>query len=76
MAARAAAADLAKISNLGLGKNTLAQISVREPLRLSGLRFRDLFQWLSSSMKSVSRSTPGTDVPLTNPAVPGGWASV
>ncbi len=27
MAARAAAADLAKISNLGLGKNTLAQIS-------------------------------------------------
>lgn len=27
MAARAAALDLAKISNLGLGKNTLAQIS-------------------------------------------------
>ncbi len=27
MAARAAAVDLAKISNLGLGKNTLAQIS-------------------------------------------------
>lgn len=60
----------------GANMETLAQISVRQPLALSGLRFRDLFVWLSSSMKLVSRSTPGTEVPLENPAVPGGWAAV
>lgn len=53
--------------------DTLQQISVREPLRLDGLRFRDLFSWLSSSLRSVSRSTPGTEVPLQSPQ---GWASV
>jgi uncharacterized protein YegL len=56
--------------------SVLAKIGRREPLRLSGLRFRDLFQWLSSSMRSVSRSTPGDAVALDNPAAPGGWATV
>lgn len=54
----------------------LAQISTREPLRLKELRFRDLFQWLSSSLKSVSRSTLGDEVSLQNPMTPDGWASV
>jgi uncharacterized protein YegL len=54
----------------------LKQISVREPLKLKGLQFRSLFQWLSNSMKSISHSTLGTEVPLQNPATPNGWAAV
>jgi uncharacterized protein YegL len=57
----------------GANMETLKQISVREPLALEGLKFRELFSWLSSSLRSVSRSTPGTEVKLEPPS---GWASV
>ena len=57
----------------GANMEVLSQISLREPLSLDGLRFRDMFKRLSSSLKSVSQSTPGTDVALTPPS---GWTSV
>lgn len=57
----------------GANMETLQQISVRAPLRLDGLRFRELFAWLSASLSSVSRSTPGTEVAIEAPK---GWASV
>jgi uncharacterized protein YegL len=57
----------------GANMETLKQISVREPQMLDGLKFRELFSWLSGSLRDVSRSTPGTEVTLQSPV---GWASV
>jgi uncharacterized protein YegL len=66
--------------SVGVGESAnfdvLANFSARAPLKLKGLRFRDLFLWLSSSQQSVSKSSPGDAVPLANPATPDGWAEV
>lgn len=60
----------------GANMDVLKQMSVREPLKLDGLRFRDLFLWLSNSQQSVSRSRPQEEVALASPVAPGGWAIV
>jgi len=57
----------------GANMDVLSQISTRTPMSLEGLKFRELFTWLSSSLQRVSQSTPGTEVKLEAPT---GWASV
>jgi uncharacterized protein YegL len=57
----------------GADFDKLAKITPRTPLHLEGLKFGDLFKWLSASLAAVSQSQPGTEVALRPPT---GWASV
>lgn len=53
--------------------NKLAQFSKqRPPVRLQGLAFGELFQWLSKSITAVAQSKPGDQVPLP----PVNWGQV
>jgi uncharacterized protein YegL len=56
----------------GANFDVLSRISVRTPLKLKGLNFRELFVWLSASLAEVSRSRPGDQVALPPP----GWSTL
>jgi uncharacterized protein YegL len=57
----------------GANMTTLENIAVRKPLKLQGLKFVELFVWLSRSQRAVSTSKPGDQTAL--PTVDG-WAVV
>lgn len=48
----------------GADLSILSLFSARKPKMLKGLMFHEMFAWLSSSLKSVSRSTPGDELRL------------
>jgi uncharacterized protein YegL len=56
----------------GANMKKLEEIAVRKPVKLKGLKFKELFEWLSASMQNVSRSRAGDQVPLP----PAGWAEI
>jgi uncharacterized protein YegL len=51
----------------------LGQIATRAPIKLKGVNFREMFLWLSSSMKSVSQSSPGDKLTVPPPT---GWGDI
>jgi uncharacterized protein YegL len=58
----------------GAREESLRSISVRPYKMLSGVKFNELFLWLSASLKGVSRSKPGEMVALDNNT--GSWELV
>lgn len=56
----------------GANMQRLSEIAVRTPMKLDGLKFVELFVWLSQSQKRVSASKVGEQTALP----PVGWGSV
>jgi uncharacterized protein YegL len=74
-AARSKAAEQAgKLSFFGIGvgpaadREKLAQFSTRKPVLLDGLKFREMFLWLSRSTSSASKTAQGTTLQLPPPS--------
>jgi uncharacterized protein YegL len=53
----------------GADISKLSEISSKSPIKLSGIKFKELFVWLSNSLGAVSRSRPGEsiEIPTTDP---------
>jgi uncharacterized protein YegL len=57
----------------GANMGKLSQFSNRTPVQLSGLKFRELFLWLSQSARTASKSAQASTVQL---AAPSDWMQV
>jgi uncharacterized protein YegL len=57
---------------IGIGNDAnltkLAQFSARQPVLLEGLKFRELFLWLSRSTSTASKAAQGTNIQLLPPS--------
>jgi len=51
----------------GADMNVLRLISPQRTAKLKGLKFRELFEWLSNSLGEISRSRPGDKLKLPRP---------
>jgi uncharacterized protein YegL len=51
----------------------LGRFSIRKPMRLQGVKYREMFLWLSSSASSASKAAQGSNVQLPPPT---DWAEV
>jgi uncharacterized protein YegL len=53
----------------GANMSKIAEISSKPPLQLDGMKFKELFLWLSASLSAASRSRPGdkVELPSTDP---------
>jgi len=61
----------------GADFQVLKQLSPRAPIKLRGLAFGELFQWLSNSLSGVSKSGVGDALRLPAPnTAPNGWAVI
>jgi uncharacterized protein YegL len=61
----------------GADFEVLGRLSPRAPIKLRGLAFRELFQWLSNSLSGVSKSKVGDVLQLPPPdTTPKGWAVI
>lgn len=57
----------------GADFKALGQLSATSPMELQGVKFRELFQWLSGALSRVSSSRPGDGVDLEPPT---GWGRI
>lgn len=57
----------------GADLGAMQDLASKEALKLSGLKFEELFLWLSASASAVSASQPGDAVAAPSPA---GWAEL
>jgi uncharacterized protein YegL len=57
----------------GANLQSLGELSTKPPLMLDGVKFRELFVWLSSSLSAASRSRPGDNLQLPSTDV---WRNV
>jgi uncharacterized protein YegL len=57
----------------GANLQSLSELSAKPPRMLDGVKFRELFVWLSSSLSAASRSRPGDNLQLPSTDV---WRNV
>ena len=58
----------------GENVGVLSQLSVRPVKRVDSVKYKELFEWLSATQKSMSQSAPGSELQVKLPAP--GWETV